>query len=53
MDVVTVVVLNVSIWIATATLHIESKKAVGERLSTDRQADNVSQETDARIGALI
>jgi len=58
---VAVVVLSVSISIATTTLHIESKKAVGERLSTDRQrnrqtdrqTDNVSQETDARLGALI
>ena len=39
MDVVVVVVLNVSTGIATTTLRIESKKAVGERLSTDRQTD--------------
>jgi len=32
-----VVVLNVSIRIATTTLHTETKKAVVERLSTDRQ----------------
>jgi len=53
MDVVTVVMLSVSISVATTALHIESKKAVGERLSTERQTDNVSQETDARLGALI
>jgi hypothetical protein len=38
-DAEAVVMLNVSIWNATKTLHNEGKKVTGERLSTDRQTD--------------